>query len=83
MTQYEGRCVDLLRAFHGASGTENAYEKGLMNHDNCCYPSAEGQQLIAELVVRTGLRHLNRRATRMHRGERRRGPLSAERPLQR
>jgi hypothetical protein len=55
MTQYEGRCVDLLRAFNGASGTENAYEKGLMNHDNCCYPSAEGQQLIAELVVRTGL----------------------------
>jgi hypothetical protein len=55
MMQYEGRCVDLLRAFNGASGTENAYEKGLMNHDNCCYPSAEGQQLIAELVVRTGL----------------------------
>jgi lysophospholipase L1-like esterase len=51
MTQYEGRCVDLLRAFNGASGTE----KGLMNHDDCCYPSAEGQQLIAELVVRTGL----------------------------
>ena len=55
MAEHEGRCVDLLRAFNGKSGTENAYEKGLMNHDDCCYPSAEGQQTIAELMMRTGL----------------------------
>jgi lysophospholipase L1-like esterase len=55
MTKHGGRCVDLLRAFNGQSGTENAYKKGLMNHDDCCYASAQGQQLIAELLVRTGL----------------------------
>jgi hypothetical protein len=26
-----------------------------MNHDDCCYPSAKGQQLMAELLVGTGL----------------------------
>lgn len=55
MTRHDGRCVDLVRAFNGPSGTEDAYEKGLMNHDDCCYPSAAGQQLIAELLLRTGL----------------------------
>jgi lysophospholipase L1-like esterase len=55
MTEHGGGCVDLLRAFNGQSGTENAYKKGLMNHDDCCYPSAEGQQVIAELIVQTGL----------------------------
>jgi lysophospholipase L1-like esterase len=55
MAEYRGRCIDLLRAFNGPSGTENAYKKGLMNHSDCCYPSAQGQQLIAELLLRTGL----------------------------
>jgi hypothetical protein len=49
------RSRDLLRAFNGRRGTEDAYQKGLMKHDDCCYPSAEGQQLIAELLTRTGL----------------------------
>lgn len=53
-----GECVDVLRAFNGPSGTENAYEKGLMNHAECCYASAKGQQLIADLLFKTGLRPL-------------------------
>ena len=55
MRKHQGRCVDLLRAFNGPGGNENAYKKGLMNHEDCCYASAEGQQLIAELLLRTGL----------------------------
>jgi len=31
------------------------YAKGLLNHDDCCYPSAKGQQLMAELLLETGL----------------------------
>lgn len=55
MAKYQGRCIDVLSAFNGPSGTENAYKKGLMNHSDCCYASAKGQQLIAQLLLRTGL----------------------------
>jgi lysophospholipase L1-like esterase len=55
MAKNEGRCIDVLEAFNGPHGTENAYEKGLMNLEDCCYPSAKGQQLMAELLFETGL----------------------------
>jgi lysophospholipase L1-like esterase len=55
MAKYEGRCIDVLDAFNGADGTANAYVKGLLNHEDCCYPSAKGQQLMAELLFQTGL----------------------------
>jgi lysophospholipase L1-like esterase len=55
MVKYGGRCVDVVRAFNGPSGTQNAYKSGLMNLLDCCYPSAKGQQLIAHLLVKTGL----------------------------
>ena len=55
MTKYDGRCIDVLHAFNGPSGTANAYEKGLLNHEDCCYPSAKGQQVMAELLLKTGL----------------------------
>jgi lysophospholipase L1-like esterase len=55
MAKYQGRCIDLLEAFNGADGTANAYKKGLLNHEDCCYPSAKGQQLMAELLLQTGL----------------------------
>ena len=49
-----GECIDVLTAFNGPDGTQNAYETGLLNHDDCCYPSAEGHQRIAELLLETG-----------------------------
>jgi len=55
MTRNGGRCVDVLHAFNGPQGTANAYKSGLMNHTDCCYPSAKGQQLIAQLLFKTGL----------------------------
>jgi lysophospholipase L1-like esterase len=55
MEKYGGRCVDVLHAFNGPSGTEDAYKTGLMNLQDCCYASAKGQQLIARLLVKTGL----------------------------
>jgi hypothetical protein len=55
MKQYGGQCVDVLRAFNGPNGTENAYATGLMNLEDCCYASTKGQQLIARLLLRTGL----------------------------
>lgn len=58
LTRHGGRCVDVLRAFNGAKGTANAYKKGLLNHAECCYPSAKGQQLIAMLLLETGLKPL-------------------------
>jgi lysophospholipase L1-like esterase len=58
MAKYDGRCVDLLEAFNGPDGTDNAYAKGLLNHEDCCYPSAKGQQLMAELLFATGLEPL-------------------------
>ena len=36
----------------------NAYSKGLVTKDPCCYPSGKGQQLMAELVFKAGLKPL-------------------------
>jgi lysophospholipase L1-like esterase len=55
MTRHGGRCIDVLHAFNGPSGMENAYRKGLLNHEECCYPSTKGQRLMASLLIRTGL----------------------------
>jgi lysophospholipase L1-like esterase len=55
MAKYDGRCIDVLESFNGTDGTENAYKKGLLNYEDCCYPNAKGQQLMAELLVATGL----------------------------
>ena len=55
MTKNRGRCVDVLRAFNGSDGTQNAYAKGWLTKDPCCYPSGKGQQLMAQLVFETGL----------------------------
>jgi len=53
-----GRCIDVLTAFNGTSGREDAYKKGLMNKIECCYASGKGQQLIAELLYRAGFKPL-------------------------
>jgi lysophospholipase L1-like esterase len=58
MTRHRGRCVDVLHAFNGPDGTQDAYTEGLMNHVDCCYPNAKGQQLIAQLLFKTGLKPL-------------------------
>ena len=55
MDAHGGQCVQLLRAFNGPRGTTDGYEKGLLNHEECCYPNGEGQQLIARRVLETGL----------------------------
>jgi hypothetical protein len=55
MTRYGGQCIDVLTAFNGPTGIADAYKTGLMNHDDCCYPSGQGHQLIAELLDATGL----------------------------
>jgi lysophospholipase L1-like esterase len=55
MAKYDGRCVDVLEPFNGPDGTEDGYEKGLLNHEDCCYPNGRGQQLMAELLFKTGL----------------------------
>jgi len=55
MEKYGGRCVDVLHAFNGPSGSGDAYKTGLMNLQDCCYASAKGQELIARLLVKTGL----------------------------
>jgi len=55
MAKYDGQCIDVLRAFNGSNGTANAYKQGLLNHEQCCYPSAKGQQLMAQLLFSTGL----------------------------
>jgi len=55
MAASHGRCVDVFRAFNGASGTENAYARGWLTKDPCCYPSGKGQQVMAQLVFDTGL----------------------------
>jgi lysophospholipase L1-like esterase len=54
MKAHRGRCIDVLTAFNGRTGTEDAYAKGLMNHADCCYASSKGQQLIATLLLSTG-----------------------------
>jgi lysophospholipase L1-like esterase len=51
-----GRCIDVLSAFNGPAGTEDAYATGLMNKMVCCYPSGKGQQLIAQLLFKSGLK---------------------------
>jgi lysophospholipase L1-like esterase len=58
MAKYNGRCIDVLEALNGPDGTQDAYKPGLLNHEDCCYPSAKGQQLMAELLVKTGLEPL-------------------------
>ena len=55
MAKHQGRCVDALVAFNGPGLTRNAYAKGLLTKAPCCYPSGKGQQLMAELVLETGL----------------------------
>jgi lysophospholipase L1-like esterase len=55
MTRHGGQCVNLLHPFNGPKGTDNAYRKGLMSRSECCYPTAKGQQLIADLLYGTGL----------------------------
>ena len=49
-----GECIDALTAFNGPSGTADAYRTGLLNHDDCCYPSSKGQQRMAELLLALG-----------------------------
>jgi lysophospholipase L1-like esterase len=55
MAKHRGRCVDVLSAFNGREGTQDAYAKGWLTKSPCCYPSDEGQQVMAELVLKTGL----------------------------
>jgi hypothetical protein len=55
MNAHGARCIHVLAAFNGPSGTRDAYASGLMNKVDCCYPSGKGQELIAELLLRTGL----------------------------
>jgi lysophospholipase L1-like esterase len=50
-----GECIDVLTAFNGSDGTEDAYATGLMNLDDCCYASGKGQQVMAELLLETGV----------------------------
>jgi len=57
--KHGGRCVDALRAFNGPRGTRDAYSKGWLTKDPCCYPSSEGQQAIAQLVLSSGLAPLH------------------------
>jgi lysophospholipase L1-like esterase len=49
-----GECADVVTAFNGPDGTQDAYAAGLLNHDDCCYPNAAGQEKIAELLLQTG-----------------------------
>jgi hypothetical protein len=55
MSKHGGRCADAFRAFNGRDGTQNAYAKGWLTKAPCCYPSGKGQQVMAELVFKTGL----------------------------
>ena len=55
MAKHRGRCVDAFLAFNGPKGTRNAYSKGWLTKDPCCYPSGKGQQVMAELVFKSGL----------------------------
>lgn len=50
-----GLCIDVVRAFNGPSATGDAYASGLLTKDPCCYPSGQGQQRIAELLLRAGV----------------------------
>jgi hypothetical protein len=55
MRTHGGRCIDVLTTFNGTSGTNDAYKSGLLNKSECCYASGKGQQLIAQLLLNTGL----------------------------
>lgn len=55
MTKHRGRCVDAFRAFNGRDETQNAFAKGWLTKAPCCYLSGKGQQVMAELVFKTGL----------------------------
>jgi hypothetical protein len=59
MVAHTGRCIDVLAAFNGPSGTRDAYKSGLLNKVDCCYASGKGQQLIAELLLKAGLKPSN------------------------
>ena len=50
-----GRCADAVLAFNGPNASGDAYARELVTNDPCCYPSAKGQQLMAQLLVATGL----------------------------
>ena len=52
------RCVDVVTAVNGPRGDGDAYAKDLMTKDPCCYPSAKGQQLIAQLLIAKGINGL-------------------------
>ncbi|MCY7290044.1 MAG: GDSL-type esterase/lipase family protein [Cryobacterium sp.] len=56
MQRSGGRCVDVVRAFNGPSGNQDAYKSGLMTKQPCCYPSGKGQELIAQLLLATGVK---------------------------
>jgi lysophospholipase L1-like esterase len=64
MSKYGGRCIDVLHAINGRSGRRDGYKAGLLNHDDRCYPNANGQQLMAELLVKTGLAPVRHSDTR-------------------
>ncbi len=53
MEEHGGRCVDAFDAFNGPTGMKDAYEAGLLNLQDCCYPSQGGHQLIAEMLLET------------------------------
>jgi len=55
-----GLCADAVRAFNGPNANADAYASGLLTKNPCCYPSAKGQQLMARLLVETGLPGLQR-----------------------
>jgi lysophospholipase L1-like esterase len=55
MAKHGGRCADAFLAFNGPDGTQNAYAKGWLTKAPCCYPSGKGQQVMGELVFKTGL----------------------------
>ena len=59
MRSNDGQCVDVVRAFNGNNANGDAYKTGLLTKDPCCYPSATGQQLIAELIAETGFQGLH------------------------
>ena len=59
MAKHRGRCVDAFLAFNGPDGTHNAYAKGWLTKNPCCYPSGKGQQVMAELVFKSGLAPLH------------------------
>ena len=59
MAWHGGRCVDAFLAFNGPDGAQNAYSKGWLTKNPCCYPSGKGQQVMAELVFKSGLAPLH------------------------